>query len=637
MKRQLAAVWMILALAFLGRAEMLTEKRDNVPAVSEQEVNFLTAAPAIDGVLDRGLETLPARQFGLVFRDGRDEAVPVTYRIAYGTEFLYVYLEAKAEHLTFRDRAYQNGDGFLVLIGRPQPGGEATDEFYELACSAVNLPEREWQRRIFWNYNVDTIFRPTSLDTRLEFHEEGGKIGFELLLPWVDVRPYHPWLSEGIGFNISFCKAVENGRSIWYQAIDDDSGSEFKKRRYAPLRFQKPSVTGPAQTFVSVKEGHVTEGQPLDLEAVTVAGQAGPEVLHIHMGPGEGLAGRRIIRYDCAPGLTRHAFTVDTAQALEGGYSVRWSSASMEGMGAQGVSVLPAFDAAALNALLEKKRDALAKGSLSTIQFMVQETEARFRALKPYETCTQERLALVRLNRMIDAVNRGEDPLVARPGFLRKAFRSKIDGTLQPYMVYLPEGYDKGRKYPLMVFLHGSASDESSLRGSAELIPPGFIAVGPLGRGKSNAFCRDHAQEDISEAIAAVAQDYSVDPSRILLAGFSMGGYGVYRTFYETPSRYRALAVFSGGPDLGGRYAPRETAPDFTDEKNLIPFRGVPLFIFHGGKDLNVSLPVTREVAAKLEKAGARVELRIEPDKGHERPGPESLEAYRQWVQRMMK
>ena len=49
-----------------------------------------------------------------------------------------------------------------------------------------------------------------------------------------------------------------------------------------------------------------------------------------------------------------------------------------------------------------------------------------------------------------------------------------------------------------------------------------------------------------------------------------------------------------------------------------------------------MSLPFTREVAARLEKAGARVELRIEPDKGHEMPGPESLEAYRRWVERVM-
>ena len=30
-----------------------------------------------------------------------------------------------------------------------------------------------------------------------------------------------------------------------------------------------------------------------------------------------------------------------------------------------------------------------------------------------------------------------------------------------------------------------------------------------------------------------------------------MGGYGVYRTFWETPEKFRALAVFSGGVSFG--------------------------------------------------------------------------------------
>ena len=89
---------------------------------------------------------------------------PITYRVAYGTEFLYVYIEAEADHLTYRDRAFQNGDGFLLLLGKPQPNNGATDEFYELACGAVNTAERIWQKRIFWNYNVDKVFVPTSLE-----------------------------------------------------------------------------------------------------------------------------------------------------------------------------------------------------------------------------------------------------------------------------------------------------------------------------------------------------------------------------------------------------------------------------------------------------------------------------------------
>jgi hypothetical protein len=42
----------------------------------------------------------------------------------------------------------------------------------------------------------------------------------------------------------------------------------------------------------------------------------------------------------------------------------------------------------------------------------------------------------------------------------------------------------------------------------------------------SNAYPIDHAQEDIAD----VCRHYPIDQSNIVLARFSMGGYGVYRT-----------------------------------------------------------------------------------------------------------
>jgi predicted esterase len=638
MKRILIATLIVLAGVSICPAQWIFDKLEKVPKVSDQEVDFLSETPVIDGVLDKQTESLPTRQFGFIGRDQSDAVVPITYRIAYGTEFLYVYIEAKAEHLTYRDRAYQNGDGFLLLIARPQPNNEATDEFYELACSAVDMPEREWQRHIFWNYNVDKIFVPTSFDTKMESHEGNGKISFELLLPWNEVRPYHPWISEGIGFNLIFCKAVEPGRQIWYQAAEDNyCGAEFQKRLYVPLKFQKPVLEGNPQTFVSIKEGHITEGQSLNAVAVTVSNKELIESLGVYYGTGERFSGREQIVYECNPGITKKEFSLNTRQWIEGAYTIRWKYQGKDSLGAAGLSILPEFDESELNDRLGKNQEYLSKSSYSTIQFMIKELQGKLESLKTYETCLIERFCLKKLMRMINSVNIGIDPLEGKPGFVRKAYRSKIDNSLQPYVVYLPENFDKHKKYPLMVFLHGSASDETNIQDFTSIIPRDFIAVGPFGRGKSNAFSRDHAQDDIAEVITAVGEDYSIDNTRILLTGFSMGGYGVYRTFYETPTRYRALAVFSGEPDPGGRYAPNETPPDFTDEKNLIPFRNIPIFIFHGEKDLNVTLPITKDVAARLKKMGARVELQIEADKGHERPGKNTIDIYMKWVESVMK
>ena len=96
-----------------------------------------------------------------------------------------------------------------------------------------------------------------------------------------------------------------------------------------------------------------------------------------------------------------------------------------------------------------------------------------------------------------------QDPFKDKTGFIRKAYRSNLDKTLQPYMVYIPADYEKNKRYPFFVFLHGSDTTEVSIRGAKGLIPDGFIGLGPLGRGTSNAYTMDHAQEDIAEAIDA--------------------------------------------------------------------------------------------------------------------------------------
>ena len=111
-----------------------------------------------------------------------------------------------------------------------------------------------------------------------------------------------------------------------------------------------------------------------------------------------------------------------------------------------------------------------------------------------------------------------------------------------------------------------------------------------------------------------------------------MGGYGVYRTQFETPSKFRGVAVFSGGPNLGEKYAPDAHPPDFRDVRNLACFRGLPVFIFHGERDMNVPIAATRDLIAKLKNAGATVEARIEADKGHETPSDDGVRAFKQWA-----
>jgi len=640
--------WLLVAMgfpllpcehAFGEETQEGTQIISESPAVISEPVQFLERAPTIDGILDTNLSTLTVRDYTRTTRNKFEDSIPeANYRLAYGTHFLYVYLEAAADSLIFRDRAYQMGDGFHMVLAIPRSDGSPTEEFYVLACSAVDEPRMEWSRRVFWYYNVHDIFVRASENTKLEFHDGDGVISFELLLPWRDVHPYHPWISEGIGFNIRFVKATEPSGTVSFDVVHDDFiDCELHPRHYALLRFKEPIVTEQSQTFAITDRGHIFEGDSLTLSAATVAGLAGEESVTVRVLAGEGdVVARGETRYAINTGVTKHASVIDTRRLVAGGYLVKWQAGTDDPEGESGLTVLPPFDPAAVHGELSGAASNIESSSLSTLEFKLEEIAAQINSAKSYETCIRPRFWLARLQREIDEALAGRDPYVEKVGFVRKAYRSELDSTLQAYMIWIPEDFNPELTYPLFVYLHGSASTEITLRGARRMIPEGFIALAPRGRGTSNCYTYDHAQEDIAEAMAGVISDYPIDTTDVILGGFSMGGYGVYRTFYETPGKFKALAIFSGHPNIANTWYPGNEYPDFTDPKMLKLFKDVPMFVFHGVGDRNAPYRITEEVVTKLRNLGCQVEFHPESDKGHEEASDETYEAYYGWVKRII-
>ena len=53
---------------------------------------------------------------------------------------------------------------------------------------------------------------------------------------------------------------------------------------------------------------------------------------------------------------------------------------------------------------------------------------------------------LAEARRIRDDLRNGLNPLPPKPGLSRYAFRSQVDGSLQPYSLYLPKGFDLDHK-----------------------------------------------------------------------------------------------------------------------------------------------------------------------------------------------
>lgn len=602
-------------------------------------VDFLPREPIIDGRLDGELQGLPLRSFSFLYKP--NPAVPDTagnYRLAYGTEFLYVFIEVQAERVICRDRGYQNGDGFILTLYKPQPGNAKSSDLVRLGYNPTGDPRRPFAQMV-WARNDDWPF--SRLGDRSSFcvTAEGGHVGFEALLRWENVAPFHPWLSDGIGFNLLFVKAIGETDVNLLAANLGQSGGMDAFDVYSVLEFSRPVLEEGTQSAAVLDRNHLQSGEPLKLRVATVSSAATKEQLKVVLQSGEEVAvGRQTVTIDVEPGLSLRDATIDTSDLASGGYAVRWESVANGGIGQSGLTVLPPFDRAAVERQLSALAGRVSEGSLATLGFQFGEITKGLSRLRSYETCPALRAMMERFDRQLRAVASGDDVIARASGIIRRAFRSGVDGSLQPYTVVVPDKLEPAKKYPAMVFLHGSDSDDTSIgdtvRSCPTLFPERMFAIGPFGRGKSNAYTKDRAQEDIREAVTDALRHYPIDPSRLVLAGFSMGGYGVYRTLYEDAGRYVAAAVFSGHPDEGPEYAPEGTHPDFRRPESLEPLRGKNIVVVHGGRDRNCPVELTVDLVAAMKRAGIPVVFLLDKEAGHELPRDSAIRAqYLEWLE----
>jgi len=178
------------------------------------------------------------------------------------------------------------------------------------------------------------------------------------------------------------------------------------------------------------------------------------------------------------------------------------------------------------------------------------------------------------------------------------------------YLLYTPEDYGKDaqKKWPLMLFLHGSGESGDDLQkvkthGPPKLISQGkafpFIVVSPQ--------CPDARHGWDPEALNLLLDDviahYSVDEDHVYLTGLSMGGYGTWALASQSPQRFAGIAPICGGGN------PRSMA------RRL---RNMPIWVFHGGKDPTVPIKEAQDMVDALKALGSDVKFTVYPDAGHD-------------------
>ena len=201
------------------------------------------------------------------------------------------------------------------------------------------------------------------------------------------------------------------------------------------------------------------------------------------------------------------------------------------------------------------------------------------------------------------------------------------------YRILKPKDFDKNKKYPLLLFMHGSgergSDNQAQLKHGSSLFteaanrenfkafvvfpqcPTGdywaSITYSNEGEGLGFGFNKQGPpQKSLKMVLGLMDQlvkNPNVDPSRIYVMGLSMGGMATYELLQRRPELFAAAIPICGGANLenAGLYA-----------------KNTPVWIFHGTDDRVIHPKYSIEIAQAINEAGGSPRLNLYDNTGHD-------------------
>ena len=191
------------------------------------------------------------------------------------------------------------------------------------------------------------------------------------------------------------------------------------------------------------------------------------------------------------------------------------------------------------------------------------------------------------------------------PGAPDGRSRGRLD-----YLLFLPASYgvDLGKKWPLILFLHGRGETGTNLKKlKVHGIPKKvekqsdfpFIAVSPQC---SYEYCWRYELPTLNALLDDMVATYAVDAQRIYVTGLSMGGFGAWALACLYPERFAAVAPVCGGGDPA----------------TVCNLKDVPVWAFHGALDEQVPPDQSQRMVDALRGCGGNVRFTLYPDLTHD-------------------
>lgn len=201
-------------------------------------------------------------------------------------------------------------------------------------------------------------------------------------------------------------------------------------------------------------------------------------------------------------------------------------------------------------------------------------------------------------------------------GFLDRTVR--VGSTVYPYTVYVPRDFSPARKWPVILFLHGSGERGSDgLRpsqvglGSAIRFEPSRVpAIAVFPQAPSDTRWLGAPADAAMAALEEATKEFNGDRVRTYLTGLSMGGYDSIHLALANPARFAALVIVCGGLLPHATTTAVERSPLIPENVDPYAFaakslHALPIWLFHGAADPVIPPDESRHLYEELRKAGA--------------------------------
>lgn len=171
-----------------------------------------------------------------------------------------------------------------------------------------------------------------------------------------------------------------------------------------------------------------------------------------------------------------------------------------------------------------------------------------------------------------------------------------LGDTVVRYTILVPDGYSRSVPAPLIVILHygGEVTPFYGREMIEGLAQPAFqslhaIIIAPDSTAGDWTTAKNDAA--VVSLTRAIMKRYAVDPAKVVLTGYSMGGIGTWHIGNKHQDLFTAAIPIASQPAGGAAWT-------------------IPLYVIHSRNDEVLPIAPVRDHVSKLKAAGARVEWR---------------------------